>query len=137
MENKPKKDLYWRAVYEDKSFLMQYETKKGKQVENKYPAIDREKLVRFDLLDFETNKAVYSLWLNEGQKLIYRRRTLKEVNFRTHQIKNYVVWIVGYQHTIMTGSGPRNFVVCNYIYEDGSIALDGARDNLELYPIEL
>ena len=62
-----KRQLYWRAVYEDKTELCQYDGDK----ENKYPDINREKLMRFDLLDYDTNKPVYALWLNEGQRLIF------------------------------------------------------------------
>ena len=128
-----KRELYWRAVYEDESILMQYETRNGKQFENKYPNINRDKLARFDLLDFMTNKPVYSLWIHEGQQLIYRRRTYLPVD-KSRPVQ--VVYLVGYQHTVLTPSGARNFKVINYIYEDGSMALDDSRDNLELYSIE-
>ncbi len=131
-----KRELYWRAIYEDDTELLQYGlTKDGKTKENKYPDIDRERLVRFDLLDFNTNKAVFSLWLNAGQQLIYRRRTLRPV-IVTEKRPIQVIWLVGYKHTVLTPAGPKSFIVMNYIYQDGSVALDGARDNLELYPIE-
>lgn len=126
-----KRELYWRAVYEDQTELLQYENGK----ENKYTDIDRERLLRFDLLDFDTNKPIYALWINPGQKLIYRRRTLKPV-VTTPERPEQVIYLVGYQHTVMTPSGPRNFKVINYIYQDGSVALDDERSNLELFPFE-
>lgn len=128
-----KRELQWRAVYEDKSILNQYEPS-GK--ENKYTDIDRERLVRFDMLDKATQKPVYSVWLNEGQQLIYRRRTIMPIK-PTPERPIQVIYLVGYRQTIMTNSGPRNFVVLNYLYEDGSVALDNERDNLQLYPIEM
>lgn len=127
-----KRELYWRAVYSDGEELLQYEGGK----ENKYPNIDRERLQRFDLLDFMTNKPVYSLWINEGEQLIFRRRTLKPA-VPSPTRPEQVIYMVGYKYTYITNSGVRNRVIINYIYEDGSVALDGARDNLELYPIEM
>lgn len=128
-----KRELYWRAVYTDGSQLLQYNEDGS---ENKYPDIDRERLMRFDLLDKATDKAIYALWLNEGQQLIYRRRTILPV-IVTEERPKQVIYLVGYRQTIMTPMGPHNIVVMNYIYEDGSVALDGARNNLELYPIEM
>lgn len=135
MEQKPKRELYWRAVYNDGTFLMQYEMKNGKQIENKYPNINREKLERFDLLDYTTNKVVFALFIHEGWKLIYRRRTLKRFN-ANQQFPDQVIWLVGYKEDILTNSGIRSRKVINYLYEDGSVALDDERENLELYQIE-
>lgn len=128
-----KRDLYWRAVYNDNSEFHQYNEDGS---ENKYFDIDRERLMRFDLLDKATDKPVYALWLNTGQQLIYRRRTLKPV-IPTPENPEQVIFLVGYKQTIITPMGPHSIVIINYIYEDGSVALDGARDNLELFPIEM
>lgn len=122
------KELYWVANYIDGSKLTQFEG----GVEKKYVDIDRDNLVRFDLLDFDTNKPVYSLYLHDGQKLIFRRRTLMQIGKPP-----VIIFLVGYQLTVLTNSGPKNIVVINYIHEDGSISLDGTRDNLELYPDEM
>src|SRR5215469_8895217 len=93
---KPKlHDYYWKAVYNDGSILPQYETKNGKQVENKYTDIDRDRLERFDVIDYETNKPHFSLWIHDGQQLIYRRRTLLPVSTK-YPVQ--VIWMVGYQH---------------------------------------
>lgn len=128
-------DYYWVANYFDGSKLSQYETKNGKQIENKYPNINREQLERFDLVDYETNKPIFSLWIHEGQQLIYRRRTIRPV-IVTPQRPIQIIWLVGYQHKVFTPAGLQSFKVINYIYQDGSIALDNDRSNLELYPEE-
>lgn len=121
------KELYWVANYINDTSLKQFQDSK----EMKYEDIDRERLVRFDLIDKITDKPVYSLYLRDGQKLIFRRRTLKKINR-----PDVVIFLVGYQMTIMTNSGPKNIVVINYLHPDGSIALDGPRNNLELLDFE-
>ena len=125
------KELYWRANYEDGSFLEQFTGEGETRKESKYADINRETLVRFDLISVETNKAIYAVYIREGQQLIFRRRTLKRLN-----TPDTVIFLVGYQQVFMTGSGPRNNIVINYIHPDGSIALDGARSNLELLNFE-
>jgi len=126
-----KRELYWIANYQDGSQLKQYENNR----ENKYYDIDRDNLVRFDLLDYETNKAVYSYWVREGEQLIYRRRTLRPV-IVTEQRPIQVIYIVGYKKKTMTNAGVKEDIVLNYIYQDGSVALDGERNNLELFDFE-
>lgn len=124
-------ELEWRAVYDDDTVLNQFTIKDGNRIENKYRDINRERLVRFDMVNPRTQKAHFALYLREGQQLIFRRRTLKKINQ-----PDTVIFLVGYQQTFMTGSGPLNHVVINYIHPDGSIALDGARSNLELLDFE-
>lgn len=125
-------DLMWQAIYEDGK-LLQFEKKPdGTIKENKYADIDRDRLIRFDFLNRRTGKPVHAVYINEGKKLIYRRRTLKRMTGEP----DVVVFIVGYQITFMTNSGPRAHVVLNYLHPDGSVALDGHRDNLELLDIE-
>lgn len=122
-----KRDLYWVANYEDGKTLRQYQN--GKEM--KYADIDRERLTRFDMVDFDTNKPVFSMYLRGGQQLIYRRRTLVKFDgTRT------IIWLVGWQTNVFTNSGLKHFTVINYLHEDGSVALDGARDNLELLDFE-
>ena len=135
-------NLYWVANYVGGGELVQYEggdfgkvNEKGQQCplkENKYQDIDREKLERFDMVDTKTKKVVYSLYLREGQNLIYRRRTI--INLKTGL--RVVVYLVGWKITVMVSTGPRSFIAINYIHEDGSISLDGSRNNLELLPEE-
>ena len=123
------KELYWIANYDDKTVLGQFNPD---GTENKYIDIDRDKLIRFDILEKESKKVIYSVFLREGQRLIYRRRTL--INMGTGA--RVIVYLAGWQMNIFTNSGIKNMVVINYIHEDGSIALDGSRNNLELLEIE-
>jgi len=120
-------NLEWVANYIDATELRQFQDGK----ESKYTDINRDKLYRFDMVDRDTKQTVYSLYLRDGQRLIFRRRTLKKVN-----VGDVVVFLVGYQQTFMTNMGPKNVTVINYIHPDGSISLDGPRNNLELYPHE-
>jgi len=124
-----KLELKWRAIYDDDAVLEQY-NKDG--TENKYADINRDKLARFDMLRVKDDFVVLSLYLREGQRLIYRRRS-----FIRSDGARWKIYIVGWQMTVMTSSGPKNITTINYIYEDGSIALDGARDNLELLRHEM
>lgn len=119
--------LTWVANYKNGTRLEQFQNGK----EQKYADIDRELLERFDLVDQNTGNVVYAVYLREGERLIYRRRTLKKINQ-----PDVLVYLVGWHKTIMTNSGPKNMVVLNYIHQDGSIALDGARNNLQLLPTE-
>lgn len=121
-------NLMWVANYDDETKLYQFEAGK----ENKYADINRERLVRFDMVNRDTNKPIYAMYLREGQQLIFRRRTLKKINQ-----PDTVIFLVGYKQTFMTLSGPRTNIVMNYIHPDGSIALDGSRDNLELLSLEM
>ncbi len=125
-------ELYWVANYSDGSKFEKFNSE-GK--ERRYEEIDRDRLVRFDLLEVGTNHPVYSLYIREGQRLIYRRRTLVTITGGVEK-NRVIIYLVGYQQTIMTPSGPRTIVVLNYIHEDGSISLDGARNNLELLDFE-
>jgi hypothetical protein len=122
------RDMYWVANYEDGSQLKQFEAGK----ENKYGDIDRDRLSRFDMVDSSTHKVVYALYLRDGQQLIFRRRTIKRLNGEP----DVVLFLVGWKMTVLTVSGPKSIIAINYLYADGSIALDGSRDNLELLSIE-
>ncbi len=122
------RELYWVANYTDGTQLRQFQD--GKEM--KYANIDRDRLIRFDMIDAQTEKAVYSMYLNEGKKLIFRRRTLKQIGK-----PDVVIFLVGYQITFMTNVGSKTETVINYFHPDGSISLDGARNNLELLPQEL
>lgn len=124
-------ELEWKAIYDDHSFLTQFEGEGENRKEHRYQDINRERLVRFDMINPKTNKAVFALYLRDGQQLIFRRRTLKKI-----LVPDTVIFLVGYQLRIMAGAGPLTQVVINYIHPDGSIALDGARSNLELYDFE-
>lgn len=126
--DKTQEGITWRAVYKGGSFLAQY-NKDG--TVNKYKDIDRDRLERFDLL--RHNVRFYSVYLQDNQRLIYRRRTL--IRMKTDDLgeqEREVIYLVGYQTTI----GGKNLVVLNYIYHDGKIELDNSRSNIELYDEE-
>ena len=124
-------ELKWVANYSGGKQFPQFDPKSG--AENKYKDIDREKLERFDLLNKETGKAIHSVYLREGQILVYRRRTFIKVKTNERSI----VYLVGWKMDIMTNSGVKTLTVINYIHPDGSIALDGARNSIEFLPEEL
>lgn len=124
----------WRAVYHDGSgkltedkFLMQF-NEDG--TENKYADIDRWKLGRFDLIN-RVGKVVYSVYLHTDQILIYRRR-----NFIILGGRKSMIFLIGWRQSIQTPNGPKVITIINYLYEDGTIALDNHRNNLELLPEE-
>lgn len=121
-------ELVWVANYTDGTTFPQFDDQ-GR--ENKYANINREKLERFDMLNKQTKKLVLSVYLREGQKLIFRRRTLMHLDG-----SKYIIFIVGWNIKIYTNSGPKDFVTLNYIHEDGSVALDGARNNIQLLDFE-
>lgn len=117
-------EITWRAVYDDEKILTQYNADGS---DNKYADIDRDRLDHFDLI--RKGKVFYSLFLHEGQRLIYRRRTL--IKMRTLdgvEQDREVIYLVGYQTTI----GGQNLVVLNYIYRGGRVELDNSRSNIEL-----
>jgi len=112
-------NIRWRARYFDNTWLDQ-----GK---NTYENIDRKKLASFDILkDVEDQNAEYQLeqlllrvWLEKGQKLIYRRRVTMDI-MGDGQIKSEL-WLVGYQEKI----NGTNKQVINYIFPDGHVEQAG------------
>lgn len=124
------KPLTWCAIYKDESTLSEYNPDGTK---NRYEDIKREELVRFDMIN-EKGRAIYSLYLRYGQRLIYRRRTLIRVTSEGE--KRQLIYLVGWQMTVYTNKGPQNITAINYIFEDGSISLDDSRSNLELLELE-
>jgi hypothetical protein len=111
--------LLWKAVYLD-GHLNQYN---DAGLENKYTDIDRSRLIRFELYDGE--KMVHCLFLNDYQRLIFRRRNF--ISYANGQEIRMVVYLVGYQFNDATG---KNYKVINYIHEDGLVELDNAREDL-------
>lgn len=123
--------ISWQAVYDDDSI---FKAVHDDETKNKYANIDRFRLKRFELL--RNGKVFYKLFLNQGQRLIYRRRTLLHVGAKPNnlgqEISRDVVYLVGYQYT----TEGKNYVVLNYIYNDGTIELDNSRNNLQLFDEE-
>lgn len=83
----------WIAFYSDGTTLEQAE---GKSL---YPDIDRSKLAAFGI---ERDGLLhYRLFLEEGQKLIYRHKGLKEVYIASETEKNIPgYFMIGYQENI-------------------------------------
>lgn len=122
------KEMYWVANYGEEDSLKQFDGTK----ENRYEDIDRERLTRFDLIDYDTNKPFLSVYISAGRQLIFRRRTLK----RMDGSPDIVIFLAGYKERVMTPSGGKSIISINYIHPDGSVSLDGSRHNIELLPFE-
>lgn len=132
----PQGELSWRAMYHDGQGKLTGESfvQHDGDKENKYADIDRWRLGRFDLLNAQ-GQIVFSLVIRKDQNLIYRRRTIRPLMGGTvDDIK--VVYLCGWRQTVTTPKGQKNIMSIAYIYPDGSIQLDGAKDNLELLPDE-
>lgn len=123
-------NLRWKANYIDGTSLSQF-NQDG--TENKYKDIDRYNLSSFSLIN-QQGKTVYRVYLQQNQRLIFRRRNFIQLN---NTQERHTIYLVGWQQTILTPSGDKNITALNYIYEDGSIALDNSRNNLELLDGEL
>lgn len=127
--------LLWRAVYHDgegkltDKCLLQYNPD---GTENKYSDIDRFLLGRFDLVNRQ-QKVIYSMYLHKNQRLIYRRRNFVPV---LNPNARWLVYLVGWQMTMTTPMGQKNITAINYIFPDGSVALDDKRTGIELLPEE-
>lgn len=105
-------DFYWKAVYTDGTELPQYNADGS---ENKYVDIDRSKLVRFALLQVNSDKPVVVLHLDQGQRLICRRRVAKHFSQDLKPQGEEVVWLVGWQQKI---NGRNSQMIC-FVFEDG------------------
>jgi hypothetical protein len=104
--------LNWKAHYKDGTSLICSELPGGKD----YYKIDRTKLIGFELFDKETNKSVFRMPIEDGKRLIYRKRVHQ--NFHTNQIVK-IVYLVGWQKTV-NGKNVQSIV---HIFEDGSMDL--------------
>lgn len=121
----------WRAIYHDgdgkltSRYLDQYNSDGS---ENKYSDIDRFLLGRFDLIDRYGNVKT-SVYLHENQRLIFRRRNFVPVN---NPDSRWIVYLIGWQMTITTPKGEKNITAINYVFPDGSVALDDSRTGIQL-----
>lgn len=126
--------LTWKAIYHDEDGRP---TEEGLSqfnpdgTENKYDKIDRFRLGRFDLV--KGDKVVYSVYLHEGQRLVYRRRHFVPLN----STKRTLVHVIGWVETVFTRKGRRDIYAFNYIFEDGTMALDNHRENIKLLACEM
>jgi hypothetical protein len=108
-------ELVWHAIYDDETELPQY-GEDGE--ENPFGAIERNKLAEFHMVDRETGEPVFSMTLDDGQRLIYRRRVSMSGN--TGEV-NWVVYLVGWQQTV----NGKNVQSLNWIFPNGRIVNTG------------
>jgi len=105
-------EVYWKAVYNDGTVLSQFNEDGS---ENKYLDIDRSKIAFFEL--FAGTKLIFRLHLEEGRRLICRRRV--ELNIMTGKTES--IFLVGWQQTV-NGSNIQDIA---YIFPDGHVELAG------------
>jgi hypothetical protein len=108
--------MQWQALYDDGSVHTQAELESHSKV-------DLEKLKEFRL--YKDNALLISIFFDKKKKLIFRIRHFMRTNG-----DHTVVYLVGWKPQ---KGEPTIF----YIYEDGHIEADGARNNLELLPFEV
>jgi hypothetical protein len=115
--------LTWQAIYKDGTILNQFD----KDKENSSEQIDRSKLKEFRLLKDDSIIFV-AFFSDDRRKLVFRRRTFLSA---ANEVKG-IVYLVGW-HENVKGVSVKS--IC-YIYEDGHIEFDDARNNLELVKCE-
>ena len=103
--------LQWKAFYNDQSSLPQFNADGS---ENKYADIDRSKLEAFAF--FKDDALVFALYLEPGQRLIFRRRVEQPAGG-----ESTVVYMAGWQQTIEG----RNVQSIAYIFPSGAVHMAG------------
>jgi len=107
---------YWKAVYSNEESLSQFSDDGS---ENKYPDIDRERLMRFEL--YRNNALAVVFHLNGHKKLIYRMR--RAMNNRGEE---ETVYLAGWQDK----QNGRNVQMLMFLFEDNHIEIvDRFREN--------
>ena len=114
MDNTMSNPFFWKAIYSDGSFLPLFDGEK----ENKYPDIDRNRLLFFEL--YLDSKLVIRIHLLDGRRLVFRRRVFKQLNG-----SEQAVYLVGWQSTV-NGVNVQDIA---YVFEDGHIDLAGSFDD--------
>jgi len=108
--------MHWKAIYNDGSYLEQFNPDGS---ENKYPDIQRDKLVQFILLDF-LNRPRVILHLKPGQQLICRKRVAIHLAIGPQgKSGQEETWIVGFQEN---RRGVNVQSIC-FVFEDGHVEL--------------
>jgi hypothetical protein len=121
-------DLNWIVVYKDETILPQYNPDGS---ENAYSDIDRENISEFHIIDPGMgNRTVYALALEEGDRLIFRKRHMTSgsgENIGT-------IYMIGWQKNI----GGENVQSIGWIFPDGSIIQTGKfrEDHRLFYGVE-
>ena len=118
-------EIRWAAAYDDGTVVDQFRDGKELSYDD---LVDRERIVAFSLWDLETRKPVFTLHLDPGQKLIYRRRCWQ----RQGEAKPFqVVYLVGWRRTI-SGECVQSIA---YVFEEtGRVELAGRfRENHPIF----
>ena len=117
-------EFRWAAKYDDGAIVNQHEAGKELSYDN---LIDRGRIISFALWDYITRKPVFTLHLDPGQKLIYRRRCWQRIG----EEKPRVVYLVGWRRTI-AGECVQSIA---YVFEEtGRVELAGKfRENHSLF----
>lgn len=103
--------VFWKAIYRDGSCLEQFNSDGS---ENKYTAIRRNELSQF--LVFHGGEVLLVLHLDEGKRLIYRRRVAKYL-MGPKAGTSEAVYLVGWQEN---RRGVNVQSLC-FVFEDGHI----------------
>lgn len=102
-------DTTWKAVYANGGFLSQFNED---ETENKYPDIDRSKLIAFEI--YKHKKLLFRMDLEKDMKLVCRRRTKKDI--LTNKIIGFV-YIVGW-HRKVNGKSEKKIA---FVHDDGHV----------------
>jgi len=112
--------LTWEATYNDGTVVTEADVETT-------ALVDRDRLAQFKLLNNE-GRAVFVSFFSSEKKLIFRRRTFISPD---GSVKG-VVYLIGW-HQNVNGKSVKS--IC-YVYEDGHVEFDDARNDLELFPFE-
>ncbi|KKN28238.1 hypothetical protein LCGC14_0856480 [marine sediment metagenome] len=107
-------ELTWVAVYNDGTVLPQ---RNGDGSENRYGDIDRSNLVEFHLYERNGNgrgRLRYALYLDPGQRLIWRRRVVMRADSEGKTISEVAFHLAGWQMTV----GKQNVQSIAYVPEE-------------------
>jgi hypothetical protein len=112
--------LSWEAIYDNGTSVKENDIGSTEQ-------IDRDRLKQFRLYKAD-GSAVFIAFFNKDRKLIFRKRNY--LNAAGEPIG--IVYLVGWHENI---KGVSVKSIC-YVYEDGHIEFDDARNDLQLVPCE-
>jgi hypothetical protein len=112
--------MKWKAIYNDNS-------EHTEEALGNTEKIDRNELKEFILL--KDDKVFFKAFFDKERKLIFRRRTFLNVD---GSIKG-LVYLIGW-HSNINGKSVKS--IC-YVYDDGHVEFDDARDDIQLVPCEL
>jgi hypothetical protein len=103
--------LTWRAIYDDGTAVDQYDEKRD-PIEVSSEVIDRKKVKTFLIIWDQV--PVFTLHLEEGQKLFYRRRT-------TLTVGKEICHLAGWQQEV--GADGEMVWRIAFVFEDGRIEI--------------